>query len=535
LITRTAGESAWRHITVENPKKVLNSDYDITPSISKEPEKILQKFLVNPDKRTKSVLEHLNKDFFKSSFKKGTMIIIDGFEASEYEKYFSVESPETSYLFNYIRFNTAHGDTRLINEQQGFSPQEVKAVRSHLKQPTCILKVWMMASQLWNLLEVPSGWPYLEVEPKNGDRQPASPNQVKQLRSGRFYSRQATTFKFDGQVYTLIFAIDGKRRALDEYKGLGRQRSSRAGLSLSSQQGVSLSSHGVKIGTYNKLLDNQILSDFSILKNGTDHFMFIIDGDFELITSRNHLAEKSKDLLSNPNLLNEIKQFLQHILRQKDHTLKELLQRLRRETSIHGENIAIQNLEKEKESLIEEKRRHFHINQVECLKNRWFVSPIEGNEHFVGALYTLFSHLILPTHPYATFWKRPLTFSGVGIDAIALDKESQDFNKDELISLEYKYWFSPNDEFNHPLSMVNRIICWNFSDDEIQLGKNQIKDSYEYIAQVTRFIEQAGTKIGFEIGEIRKKYSHSVIGNNITVLSLERLLNISFDIEWLEN
>lgn len=533
LITRCARESSWRHITVENPKKVLSSNYDITPKISLSPEKILQKFLVNPDKRTKSILDHLNKNFFKSAFKKGTMIVIEGFEASEYEKYFSVNSPETSYLYNYIRFYTAHGDTRQIKKQQGFSPLEVKSVLSNFKQQNCILKVWMTSEKnLWNLVEVSRGWPYLEVEMKNGNEQPASPNWVKQLRSGRFHSRHATTFKFDGQVYTLLLAIDGKRRALDEYKQLGRQRSSRSGIPLSSQQGVSLSSHGVKICAYNKLLDNQILSDFSVLKNCSDHFMFIIDGDFELITSRNQLAEKSKDLLSNTNFLNEIKQFLQDTLRQKDHILKELLQRLNRENTDEDENKAIQNFERKKESIIDtEERKRFHINQVELLKNRWFVSPIQGEEHFVGALYTLFSHIVSPNHKFHHLWKRALTFSGVGIDAIALDDENKDFYKDNLISLEYKYWFSLNDEFNHPLSMVNHIICWNF-DDEIQLG-NSIKASFDYVAQVTRFIEEKGVKIGLEIGEIRKKSSHNTIGGTVTVLSLERLLKVSFDIKWL--
>ena len=537
LITKCAKDSSWRYLTVENPKKVLSSEYNIEPQNSSSPENILRKFLVNPDKRTKSILDHLNKNFFKSAFKKGTMIVIEGFEASEYEKYFSVNSPETSYLYNYIRFCTAHGDTRLIKKQQGFSPLEVKTVLSNFKQQNCILKVWMTSDKnnLWNLVEVPRGWPYLEVLTKNGDKEPASPNWVKQLRSGRFHSRQATTFKFDGQVYTLIFVIDGKKRALEEYKQLGRQRSSRSGMTLSSQQGVSLSSHGVKICPYNKLLDNQILSDFSILKNGknsTDHFMFIIDGDFELITSRNQLAEKSKDLLSNTNFLNEIKQFLQDTLRQKDHILKELLQRLNRENTDEDENKAIQNFEWKKESIIDtEKRKHFHINQVELLKKRWFVSPIPGEEHFVGALYTLFSHIISPNHKFHHLWKRVLTFSGIGIDAIALDDENKDFDKDNLISLEYKYLFSPNDEFNHPLSMLNRIICWNF-DDEIELG-NRIKASFEYSAQVTDFIEENGVKIGLEIGEIRKKSSHNTIGGTVIVLSLERLLNVSFDMKWL--
>jgi len=534
LITRCSTESTWRYITIENPKKVLSADYNIEPQISDSPEKFLKNFLINPDKRTKSILDYLDKDFFEKHFQHGTMIIIESFEASDYEKYFSVESTDTSFLYNYIRFYTAHGDTRLINTQQGFSALEVKTVLSNFKQPNCTLKIWMTTKgNLWKLVEIPKGWPYLEIESKNGDMLASSPNSVKQLRSGRFYSRNATSFKFDdGQVYTLIFAIDGKRRALDNYKSLGRQRSRRSGISLSSQQGVSLSSHGVKICSFNKLLDNEILREFSILNNGTDHFMFTIDGDFELITSRNQLAEKSKDLLSKPNFLNKIKQFLQDTSRQKDQVLKELLQRLNRENTANDENKAIQSSDRKKESINERQRQHFLIKNIDVLKDRWFVSPIPGEEHFVGALYTLFSHIIATNHKFIDLWKRPLTFSGVGIDAIALNSESLDFNKENLISIEYKYWFSINDEFNHPLSVVNHIICWDF-DEEINLGM-RIEANYDYVAQITHFIEKEENKIGLKISEIRKKSSHRFIGNEVIVLSLKRLLNVSFNVEWLE-
>lgn len=82
--------------------------------------------------------------------------------------------------------------------------------------------------------------------------------------------------------------------------------------------------------------------------------------------------------------------------------------------------------------------------------------------------------------------------------------------------------------------MVNRIVCWNFDSEKIRLG-DRIKASYDYVAQVIRFVEEDGVKIGLEIGEIRKKSSHSFIGNTVIVLSLERLLRISFDVKWLDN
>ena len=119
----------------------------------------------------------------------------------------------------------------------------------------------------------------------------------------------------------------------------------------------------------------------------------------------------------------------------------------------------------------------------------------------------------------------------MGIDAIAIDDEKKDFfDQDNLIPLEYKYLFSLDVEFNHPLSLVNRIVCWDFS-EEIKLNA-PLKDSYGYDGQITRFIEEHGTIIGLEIGEIHK--GHRFTGNTVVVLSLKRLLNISYDIKWLD-
>lgn len=529
LITKCLDESEWRYITIENPKINLSAEFNIASTRTSSPEKFLRNFLNQPDSRTNNILNSLDKDFFSSSFKQGTMIVLEGYEATEYEKYFGGDTPRNSYLYNYVRFYTAHGDTRLIKKEQGFLPVQMNAVASHFGQHQCELMLWM-PHPLGNLEKIPRGWPYLEANGHGMKQQPESPAKVSQLRKGNFYSRHATVVKFAGQIYTLVFAIDGKRKALDGYPELGRQRSHRCGMPLFSQRGVFLSSHGVRICPYNEIFDNPLLADkFLSLKNAIDHFVFFIDGDFELITNRNQLAEKSRDLLTNPSFINQVKSFLENILNDKEHILNELLQRINREVSENTENIAIETHNSKKGSIISGDRKFFCVKNIELLKDKWFVTPIAGEEHFVGALYTLFSNLITTDHPLCELWKRPLTFSGLGIDSIAVSNGEQDFSTEKLILLEYKYRFSPEEEFNHPFSITNQIVCWQYLDIELE---KKLSDSYSYTAIIEEWIPFGETKIGFKIGNIHKTASPREIGNTISVLSLEKLLDASFEVEW---
>jgi len=536
LITKCSNENKWRWITIENPQTVLHSDYDITPSETDEPSVLLKSLLKTPGKRTANILNYLTEDFFGKNFKSGTMIIIEDFQAANYERYFSVDSVQNSYLLNYIHFYTAHGDTRLIRSEQGFSKTDIHNVISNFKEHKCCLKIWKTGSQkrdqetIWNdekklFEEVLRGWPYL---PKT-DKQTELPDKVKVLRKGRFWSRNSAAFEFQGQTYSLIFAIDGKRRALNGYPELGRQGKANCGIPLSSQQGIILSSHGVRICSYNKLFEHPLLENFCALNLGTDHFVFIIDGDFELITSRNKLAEKSLEILDNTNFINEIKLFLNYIY-SKDTVFKSLLQTLKKENIEQSLDSSLEQHDLMKENIIDTQKRNRFCIDNGLLKDKWFVEPVSGEEHFVGALYTLFSHIIPTKHKLYSYWKRPLSFSGMGIDAIAINDEKQGFRQENLILIEYKYSFSCDDEFNHPLSITNEIICWDF-EGEIEIG-NQFNDNFDHFGQIEELLKHKGTIFGFVIGKIKQKTYNRSVGNKITVLNLKCLINISFNVEW---
>ena len=526
LLTRCKGESSWRWLSVQNPKEILSEKYDLSPEKTSSPLQKIQEILSPIDERTRPIIDSLKK-LFESKLVKGTILIIEDFEVENFESFFSTQRP--SYLYEYIRLYTAHGDTRLINKIQGFKPRDVTAVTSTIKRHlTPSVQLWMEKEDgTTELLDVPNGWPYL-VAPKKTDPPADNPEEVSQLRKGRFWARYATAFKFDGRWYSLILAIDGKRRTLDEYDTLGRQSDRRSGIRLSDQRGVILSSQGVRICGFPDLFEEPLLAEWKILSEGWDHFAFIIDGPFELVTNRNNPAHHALQVLQNSAFLTKVADFLRSTTKEADGPiLQNLLNRLSRETTIYEENQYLDRNRKMKESIAN--RPQFSLTEIPTLKDRWFVAPLEGEEHFVGALYTLFSHLIDLSHPLSLYWKRPLTFSASGIDAIAVQDEMNPFNPEKLLSLEYKYRFSTSDEFNHPLNITNRVICWDLVKPEV--GET-IRDTYSYLGTVKSLISANGIDFGCEISDLRHKHGGRDISHTILVLSLREILKQSFKTEW---
>jgi hypothetical protein len=533
LITKCEDENAWRFITIENPRTTLHDKYDIEPDTTNDPANTLKSILKSVNKQTRAILNYLDQSFFESQFQQGTMVIIEGFNETQYEKYFSVESEKKSYLFNYIKFYTIHGDMRLIKKEHGFQLRDIQDVTDHILTNDCQLKVWMRSTQknkkLWNLEKIEQGFPYIKV---TGKEKTKSPFEIGQLRAGRFYERGAMVFEFGGQYYTLILAIDGKRRALTEYDQLGRQGKSTketCGITLSSQQGVWLSAQGVKICQYDKLFDSPLLEDFSVLRSGTEHYMFIIDGDFELTTNRNSLTANGWEIVENNDFIKEIRNFLISVSEQKNQIFQELLLRLRNENTEHTENEAIEKDKTRKSDLTS--RDRFYIRNVDVLAEKFFVGPLQGEEHFVGALYTLFSHVISSEHELFSYWKRPLTFSGKGTDSIAVNTEKNELEAKNLISVEYKYFFAKDDEFNHLLTIIDTIVCWEIADD-VSVGDIILATS-DYLGEITKHIEYEGTILGFTIGNIKKIAHNRASRHEIKVLSLKNLIDASFDIEWI--
>ncbi len=526
VITRCTGENEWRMKLIENPKQALNENYDLKPERTTEPWSVLaERVVTEPDERSVALLEILSNKFFENDFKSGTLVVIDGFDVQDYGKYFSVGSTDSSYLYNYLRFITAHGDVRQFSAaDSGFTKVDTTSVLSNKKSKPANLRILTdPTAGAWNLEVVPYGYPYLAVKPE--DEKLVSPSTVNRLRDGRFCARYATVFDHEGQKFSVIISVDGKRRTLDGYKQLGRQRQSGCGIPLSSQRGVFLTSHGVRVCPYNEVFREDALADFDVLADNTEHHLIFIDGPFELVTNRNSAAPESLKLLKEAGFLDKVRAFLNDVKtkRPRGMILRELVERLGQERTVEREEQYQKIMAKVKESL--PGRSQFQASDAEGVKEKWFVEPAVGEENMVGAFFTLFAHLVPANSPAIAYWNRPLTFSAYGIDAVSCTDERN--LKDSLQYLEYKHTFSSDIEFNHPFSITNEIVCWDYVEPVI--GTN-IEDSYNYVARIKAILKVGDKTVGFTLGDIRQKSGMQAIGHEIRVLSLRRLLDATFKI-----
>lgn len=524
LITRCRGEASYRWKVIENPKQTLDLDYDISPKETSTPWAILREELFpDADERTSSVLRVLGESFFRSRFEHGTLIIVEDFETDAYDSYFSAEEPKYNYLLNYIRYYTAHGDVRRIGREQGFSARDVSAFKGLLKGSHPVnLTFWVANRHSEGALEpIPQGWKYLPPP----DEKTESPAVVHQLRNGRFSARHATTFKHADRHYGVILAIDGNRRALEGYEELGRRGSKRSGITISDLRGVLLASNGIVVSPYKQLLDHPLLErDWRILQEGSEHYVLVIDGNFELVTNRDAVAPSSLSVLRDQEFVAHIHRFLQLVQQSKEgEVFAQLIERLNRETTRHQENQYIENNSRLKRELVQ--RESFTVKGIPTLEGRPFFAPETGEEHFVGALYTLFSHLVDPKGEVAAFWKRPVTFAGLGIDALAVEDERRGYENGNLLSVEYKRAFDSAVEFNHPLNITDRIVCWEMVPPSIGQA---VRDAYSYQGVVKEKLLFAGREVGFVLGEIQHVRELRSLSHEVTVLDLRALLEVTF-------
>ena len=450
------------------------------------------------------------------------MIIIQGVEVEDFSKFYSLDEGDHSYLRNYIRCNTRHGDMRILKpEETGFKKQsQVNFQKTSGFNDKTKLVVWEKGF----LKEVEPGYPYLR-KPDSTLVQAKSPSEVSRLRDGQFYSRNAETFQFEGRTYCVTLAVDGNRRALSSYSYLDRRGKKRSGIRLTDHRGTFICSQGIKVCSYNEILEDSKLQDYSTLgkDDGQSHYIFMINGSFDLVTNRNSLSDSAIKILKSDLFLDKIKSFLDRV-RKEDAVFRQLVERLSKESELYRIEAYLSQLENLKKGVQE--RVRFRVEDVEQLKGRWLISPSSGEEHWVGALYTMFSHLVPQNSPYAQLWVCPRTFSGVGLDSIAINIGENSLEPDAHIGIEYKFTISSEEEFNHPLIVAEQIICW---DMKIPRSGSQIKDSYDYFGDTK--LSQELQDVGYEITNIQSR-TGQVFDQNVKVISLKNLLDKTFDCRW---
>jgi hypothetical protein len=534
LITRCIGEKDWRCVSIRDPKKVLNENLDITPSHTSAPWDVLEDDILGAgDSRTKQVVTQLPQNFFTANFKSGLMVVIEGFEVDNFDYYFSA-STDPSYLREYIRFYTAHADVRRIGRKEsGFRTSDINQLRKHVSPAEpCVLHLWTSTDNgSFELKALPAGWPYLPMPQKGTEDSAAqSPEVVPRLRDGTFYARYADSFKYENQFYNIILAIDGKRRALNSYSELSRQSAPRSGIRFTDQRGVILCSQGVRVCQYPQLLEHDSMNGWKYLAKGVDHFVLFIDGPFDLVTNRNLPAQGATTILKQPAFVKQIADFLTRTSRESGgDVLRQLLHRINREATAEKENEYISKTQQLKEGV--EYRAQFRVDVTgsPATSEKWFIAPLPGEEHFVGALYTLFAHLVPNDSDLKEYWHRPLTFKSLGIDALGMSDESQYLSERQLECIEYKYMFSAAEDFNHPLTITDRIVCWSL---EGHAAGETVEDTFGYQATVGADITAHKTKVGFSLTDIRHRSGGKERQHEIKVVSLRHLLDATFKVQW---
>ncbi|MCB9718740.1 MAG: hypothetical protein H6712_33150 [Myxococcales bacterium] len=512
LMSRCEGDSLWSSIHLDNPKRRLTGDSNIYPRFVEDPLVELSEHIDRPDERSQSVLGELRGVL--SELKTGTIIMVKRFETSSYEQYF-VPGERYYYLREYVRFSTRHGDIRILNPAQTGFPQS--AASSFRAMPgyndAVSLRLWRGES--WE--DVLPGYPYLHKT----DEQAKDPSELARLRDGRFTARHAKAIKHSGRTYALVLAVDGNRRALEGHQELDRQgrAGGRSGLRIVDQRGTFVCSQGIKVAPYNQIFDHPALSEYDVLSTGDAqaHYVFMIDGSFELVTNRNAITEQALQVLRDPDFCDKIALFLQEAERKSD-VFRQLIQRMKRSTEVHRLQKYLGIWSEAKTSLTT--RERFSVPYF-GERGRSFLSPRAGEEHWVAALYTLFSHSLQDDMPYRDLWLVPKNYSAVGIDCIATTSASQGL-KGKLLGLEFKFSFSPKDGFNHPLIETCHIVAWELSD--IEEG-DTIRDDFDYFGEIERVDELDG--VGYRVVGLESD-SGEVSDNVVTVLSLRELLKRTF-------
>lgn len=252
------------------------------------------------------------------------------------------------------------------------------------------------------------------------------------------------------------------------------------------------------------------------------HYVLMINGSFQLVTNRNSLSESSIKILRTDQFLEQIRSFLDRA-GNDSNVFKQLLERIGSEVSESKSEVQVKQFDKKKNEIIQ--RDYFHILNIEVLKDKKFLVPSSGEEHGVGALYTLLAHLV-PAHSlYSKLWLRPLTFSGQGLDSLAAEFNDNTL-KQGLKGLEYKYTFLTDDIFNHPLVVTDQIVCWKL--DESVEDCNTVDDG-DYVGEVSFSDELKG--IGYEIINIQNRYG-TYHNKSIKVICLKDLIDKTFQCDW---
>lgn len=515
IISKTKNETEWQVKSIQNPTKVIREEFDISPQGNEKPWLFLEDY-IDRSSSNNLILKELGEDFFKKKFQSGLLIALLDLEVDNFTDHFSINAERLfeTRLFNYIRFYSKHGDTRIFSQEQGFRREQISQFEGLKNRKINVsLKLW--TGEQFD--EVPIGFPYLFAVT---DPEIKTPRCVSRMADARFFSRYAKVASINNQLYSFIMAVDGNRRAHDRYPALDRRGKRVSGIRLTDQRGVVISSHGVRICNFSEIFSEPSLTDYEVLQEypSQSHYLFCIDGPFSLVTNRNALSSKSIEFLRQPAVMGEIKKFLDSF-KHHDIVFRELIDRLKDERLDEKREYQVSRHEKLVGGI--QSRERFTIPKI---PDRVFICPKHGEENYVGILYCMLREYVPNDSKYKNLWLRILTYSAQGIDSIAQKHNTNQLRPDDLFALEFKYQLSMQDTYNHPLFLTSHIISW---DVETPKETVQFRDEYGCFG-FTKYLPDLDPNVCFSICNIQSPANEHWGNKTLQIISLKKLIEASF-------
>ena len=324
-----------------------------------------------------------------------------------------------------------------------------------------------------------------------------------------------------------MLAVDGWKRVRDdsEYRSLSRQRRAGSGFRLADQRGAIICSAGVPIGPINGIFEEAMLADYAELAQAKaqNHYALLINGQFELVTNRDNLAENARTIVLSQGYLKILKEFLNET-RQSSNVFQQLVDRLNTEAGEQELDGEIKRYEKMREAISQ--RPRFVVKTDGVLKGEYFLEPGPGEENLVAAMLASFVYAVPVDCQHRVQWNKLRTFTGGdGIDGLAVPLDSHSLDPADFKGVEFKLSFSPSDQYNHAFILTDRIVAWEV---DSTTKTKQVRDRFDCYGDWEMLdggVAGKITKIAHEKGKRHEA--------DIEVISLKELIKASFDVDFL--
>ncbi|MGS3183314.1 hypothetical protein ACB288_06130 [Aeromonas taiwanensis] len=158
-----------------------------------------------------------------------------------------------------------------------------------------------------------------------------------------------------------------------------------------------------------------------------------------------------------------------------------------------------------------------------------FCGQLSGEYH-LHTLYTLLGHFVPTDNHYKNLWLRPLTFSARGIDSIGTISDEMSLEADKMLAIEYKNRLNHKEPINHPLNVMNYIICWDY--EAINSSTDMIEDEFDCFGTIKS--NPKFNDCSYIICDIESKKGRIYDNHIVTVISLRNLIEKTFDVKFTQ-